>query len=64
MIWPRPSREIEKEFILNAVMEEKIRLLLIAGACEWPVLFTGIDDDEIVLSHTMPLRLLRRQPAL
>ncbi|MGO8695089.1 MAG: PilZ domain-containing protein [Rectinemataceae bacterium] len=53
-------KRIEKEFILNAVMEEKIRLLLIAGAGEWPVLFTGIDDDEIVLSHTMPLRLLRR----
>ncbi len=53
-------KRIEKEFILNAVMEEKIHLLLIAGAGVWPVLITSFDDDGIVLSHTMPLRLLRR----
>ncbi|HTX72691.1 MAG TPA: PilZ domain-containing protein [Rectinemataceae bacterium] len=53
-------KRIEKEFILKAVMDEKIRLLLIAGAGEWPVVVTRIDDEEMSLTHTMPLRLLRR----
>jgi len=53
-------KRIEKEFILNGVRDEKIKLLLTAGSGEWPVYITRIDDEEIVLSHTMPLRLLRR----
>ncbi|HUW39592.1 MAG TPA: PilZ domain-containing protein [Rectinemataceae bacterium] len=53
-------KRIEKEFILNAVMEEKIPLLLIAGAGEWPVFFASVGEDDIALTHSMPLRLLRR----
>lgn len=53
-------KRIEKEFILNAVKDQGLRLLLTAGAGEWPVQITAVDDEEIGIAHTMPLRLLRR----
>jgi hypothetical protein len=53
-------KRIEKEFILGSARDEKVRILLIAGSGEWPVFITELGPDKIVLSHAMPLRLLRR----
>lgn len=53
-------RRIEKEFILGSARDEGIALLLLAGNGEWPVKIQGIEKDRVVLSHSMPLRLLRR----
>ena len=53
-------KRIEKEFILTSARDEKIQVLLIAGTGEWPVLITEVGPDKIVLSHSMPLRLLRK----
>lgn len=58
-------KRIEKEFILGALREEKIRLLLLAGsgrggAGEWPVYLSSFTADSLSLSHAMPARLLKR----
>ena len=53
-------KRIEKEFILGSARDEKVRVLLIAGSGEWPVLITELGPDKVTLSHAMPLRLLRR----
>jgi len=53
-------KRIEKEFVLGSARDEKVRVLLIAGTGEWPVYITEVGPDRLVLSHAMPLRLLRR----
>jgi hypothetical protein len=53
-------KRIEKEFVLGSVRDDKARLLLIAGTGEWPVTITEMSSDGLVLSHAMPLRLLRK----
>ncbi|HOX47833.1 MAG TPA: hypothetical protein PLG14_01510, partial [Spirochaetales bacterium] len=53
-------KRIEKEFILGAVRDDGVRVLLIAGNGEWPAAITAVDKDHLVLSHSMPQRLLRR----
>jgi hypothetical protein len=53
-------KRIEKEFILGSARDDKIRVLLIAGTGEWPVLISELGPDKVVLSHSMPTRLLRR----
>lgn len=53
-------KRIEKEFVLGSARDEKVRVLLIAGTGEWPVCITEVGPDRLVLSHSMPLRLLRR----
>lgn len=53
-------RRIEKEFILGAARDEGISLLLLAGNGEWPVKIQKLEKDKLLLSHSMPLRLLRR----
>ena len=53
-------KRIEKEFILGSARDEGIALLLLAGNGEWPVRIERLEKERIVLSHSMPLRLLRR----
>ncbi len=53
-------KRIEKEFILSSARDDKIRILLIAGTGEWPVTITELERERLVLSHAMPLRLLRK----
>jgi len=53
-------KRIEKEFVLGSARDEKARVLLIAGKGEWPVTITEVRKDCLVLSHAMPLRLLKR----
>jgi hypothetical protein len=53
-------KRIEKEFILGSAKDDKIQILLIAGTGEWPVLITEMGPDKVILSHSMPLRLLRK----
>jgi len=53
-------KRIEKEFILTSARDDKIKLLLIAGSGEWPVMITDLGPDKISFSHSMPLRLLRK----
>jgi hypothetical protein len=53
-------KRIEKEFILGSAKDDKIPFLLIAGSGEWPCTLTEIASEGLLLSHAMPLRLLRR----
>lgn len=53
-------RRIEKEFVLGSARDGAVSLLLLAGSGEWPCLITGMTDESLTLSHSMPLRLLRR----
>jgi hypothetical protein len=53
-------RRIEKEFILGSARDEGIALLLLAGNGEWPVKIQSLEKERIVLTHSMPLRLLKR----
>lgn len=53
-------RRIEKEFILGAVRDEKGKILLTAGSGEWPMSLVELRRDALLLSHAMPLRLIRR----
>jgi hypothetical protein len=53
-------KRIEKEFILGSARDDQIPLLLIAGTGEWPCRIATIAAEGIVLSHGMPIRLLRR----
>jgi hypothetical protein len=53
-------KRIEKEFILGSARDDKIPFLLLAGSGEWPCLISSIESDSILLSHAMPMRLLRR----
>jgi len=42
------------------VRDDKIPVLLIAGAGEWPVSIAELAKDHLTIAHAMPLRLLRR----
>lgn len=53
-------KRIEKEFILGSARDEGIALLLLAGNGEWPVHIQALEKERVVLSHAMPLRLLKR----
>lgn len=53
-------KRIEKEFVLSSIRDERQRMLLLAGNGEWPVEIRSLDSDFLVLSHAMPLRLLRK----
>ncbi|MEI6875751.1 MAG: PilZ domain-containing protein [Spirochaetota bacterium] len=53
-------KRIEKEFILSSARDDKAPIFLLAGNGEWPVEIRTIGADHMVLSHSMPLRLLRR----
>jgi len=53
-------RRIEKEFVLGSARDGGVKLLLLAGAGEWPCAITSMTDESLTLSHSMPLRLLRR----
>lgn len=54
-----PLRRIEKEFILGAARDEGIDLILVARSGEWPVRITEIAAEDLGLSHSLPLRLLK-----
>lgn len=54
-----PLRRIEKEFILGAARDEGIDLILVARSGEWPVRIQDIGPDSLVLTHALPLRLLK-----
>jgi hypothetical protein len=53
-------KKIEKEFVLNSARDGGVRFLLLAGSGEWPCEIRSLSDEELTLSHSMPLRLLRR----
>lgn len=53
-------RKIEKEFVLNSARDGKLRFLLLAGSGEWPCEIRSISEEELTLTHSIPLRLLRR----
>jgi len=53
-------RRIEKEFVLGSARDGSVKLLLLAGSGEWPCRIISMTDESLQLSHSMPLRLLRR----
>jgi hypothetical protein len=53
-------KRIEKEFILCAVRDANMRLLLIAGSGEWPVTISEVGSDSLTISHAMPTRLIKK----
>ncbi|MDP3177647.1 MAG: PilZ domain-containing protein [Spirochaetaceae bacterium] len=53
-------RRVEKEFVLCSARDDGTKLLLIAGAGEWPVTISSVDRESLTIAHSMPLRLLKR----
>jgi hypothetical protein len=53
-------KRIEKEFILGSARDDQIPFLLLAGSGEWPCLITDIASEGLTFSHSIPLRLLKR----
>jgi hypothetical protein len=53
-------KRIEKEFILGSARDDNIPFLLLAGSGEWPCRLAEVTSDELIFSHAMPLRLLKR----
>jgi hypothetical protein len=53
-------RRIEKEFVLGSARDGGVKLLLLAGSGEWPCGIKAMTDESLTMSHSMPLRLLKR----
>lgn len=55
-----PVKNIEREFLLQAALRERLPVTMKAGGGEWTTRIVSVDQRMIIFHHDLPLKLLKK----